>query len=113
MISGSNDIIGFIADGNADDITTLISNLKRLNRTVAWTNDIKKIAKAKITEEIAEPMKEIFTILTLVLFTMYGNITTVAALCHYIHLRSNVLIKLTGVVKYQIRSGRTQTKQIK
>ena len=34
------------ADGNADDITTLISNLKRLNRTVAWTNDIKKIDKA-------------------------------------------------------------------
>ena len=33
------------ADGNADDITTLIKNLKRLNRTVAWTDDINKLGK--------------------------------------------------------------------
>ncbi|MFC3032683.1 hypothetical protein ACFOEE_09135 [Pseudoalteromonas fenneropenaei] len=40
------------ADGNADDITTLISNLKRLNRTVAWTNDIKKIDKAMKVKDL-------------------------------------------------------------
>jgi len=33
------------ADGNADDITTLINTLKRLNRTVAWTHDTTKGSK--------------------------------------------------------------------
>ncbi|OBP14276.1 hypothetical protein A5320_16445 [Rheinheimera sp. SA_1] len=40
------------ADGNADDITTLIENLKRLNRTVSWTNDIKKLDKAKKVKDL-------------------------------------------------------------
>ncbi|USP08035.1 hypothetical protein L1S45_12610 [Aeromonas dhakensis] len=40
------------SDGNAEDITTLINNLKRLNRTVAWTNDIKKLDKAKKIKDL-------------------------------------------------------------
>ncbi|ELV8644409.1 hypothetical protein QNE66_004110, partial [Vibrio vulnificus] len=40
------------SDGNADDITILINNLKRLNRTVAWTNDIKKLDKAKKVKDL-------------------------------------------------------------
>ncbi|WP_201509268.1 hypothetical protein [Psychrobacter alimentarius] len=35
------------ADGNADDITTLVNNLKRLNRTVAWTKNISNLDKVK------------------------------------------------------------------
>lgn len=35
------------ADGNAEDITILIENLKRLNRTVAWTDDVKKLKSSK------------------------------------------------------------------
>jgi len=40
------------SDGNANDITILINNLKRLNRTVAWTNDIKKLDKAKKVKDL-------------------------------------------------------------
>ncbi|ELI6427346.1 hypothetical protein RRM58_002604 [Vibrio harveyi] len=40
------------SDGNADDITILINNLKRLNRTVAWTNDMKKLDKAKKVKDL-------------------------------------------------------------
>lgn len=40
------------ADGNATDITILIENLKRLNRTVAWTNDINKIDRAKKVKDL-------------------------------------------------------------
>jgi len=40
------------SDGNADDITILINNLKKLNRTVAWTNDIKKLDKAKKVKDL-------------------------------------------------------------
>jgi hypothetical protein len=35
------------ADGNSEDITILIENLKRLNRTVAWTDDLKKLKSSK------------------------------------------------------------------
>lgn len=40
------------SDGNAEDITILINNLKRLNRTVAWTNDIKKLDRAKKVKDL-------------------------------------------------------------
>lgn len=40
------------SDGNADDITTLITNLKRLNRTVAWTNDITRLESAKKVKDL-------------------------------------------------------------
>ena len=40
------------ADGNADDITNFISKLKRLNRTVAWTSDIKKLDFAKKVKDL-------------------------------------------------------------
>lgn len=40
------------SDGNADDLTILINNLKRLNRTVAWTNDIKKLDRAKKVKDL-------------------------------------------------------------
>jgi len=35
------------ADGNVEDITVLIENLKRLNRTVAWTDDLEKLKSSK------------------------------------------------------------------
>ena len=47
ILAGTNSILKYLKDNE---------NLRTL------PNDIKKIAKAKITKEIAEPMKEIFTI---------------------------------------------------